>query len=261
MKKHPLFLILTSACLGFLYPLIIHCEKLTDVAVYDMPEQKTVPSATPVMDNSPNLTREPAINQESVEAMNSYASSISPISDTLYERIYKKSYKQDCTVPLTDLSYLTVSYYGFDHVVHTGELIVNKDIAEKTISIFRELFEAEYPIEKICLVDDYDADDNASMSANNTSCFNYRTIDGTSKLSNHSKGRAIDINPLYNPYVRTFNGNLSVLPENGSEYADRTGDCPYMIQKGDICYNIFIKYGFTWGGEWNSSKDYQHFEI
>ena len=261
MKKHSLFYIVTTVCLGFIYSLIVHSEKLNDVPVNTIPKQNPFPSTTPSTDSSPNLTREPSNNQESVEAMNSYTSSISPISDSVYERIYKKSYKEDCTVPLSDLRYITVSYYGFDHVVHTGELIVNKDIAEKTTAVFRELFDAKYPIEKISLVDDYDADDNASMAANNTSCFNYRTIDGTTTLSNHSKGRAIDINPLYNPYVRTINGKLSVLPENGAEYVDRTGDCPYMIQKGDICYNIFIKYGFTWGGEWNSSKDYQHFEI
>jgi hypothetical protein len=164
-------------------------------------------------------------------------------------------------MPLKNLRYITLSHYGFDHCVHTGELIVHAAIAQKIICIFQELFNAEYPIEKMILVDDYDADDIRSMSDNNSSAFNFRFIEGTTKLSNHSKGLAIDINPLYNPYVRTVNGVVSILPENGSAYANRSYPCPYYIHKNDICYQIFLKYGFTWGGDWTISKDYQHFEI
>lgn len=193
--------------------------------------------------------------------MNKYECRISEIDDILYHRIYKKSYKENCTVPLDDLRYIIVTYYGFDGLTHKGELIVNKSIAEKVCLIFQELYDAKYPIEKICLVDNYNGNDNDSMSDNNSSCFNYRTIDSSTKLSNHSKGLAIDINPLYNPYIRFFNGEMSVLPEAGKKYVDRNTDCAYMIQKGDACYNAFTKHGFSWGGEWTSSKDYQHFEI
>jgi hypothetical protein len=110
------------------------------------------------------------------------------------------------------------------------------------------------------LVDEYDADDNTSMAANNTSSFNYRNVDGTDHLSLHSYGLAIDINPLYNPYVREMDGKTVITPENGAEYADRELDCPYYIKKGDPIYEIFIEHGFTWGGEWKNQKDYQHFQ-
>lgn len=190
-----------------------------------------------------------------------FCSKISNIDDDIFKRIYKKSYKENCTVPLDCLRYVTVSHYGFDSKIHTGELIVNADIAQKIVSVFQELFSACYCIEKMRLVDEYNADDLLSMADNNSSCFNYRTIEGTTTLSNHSKGLALDINPLYNPYVRTINGSISILPKNGVPYADRSICCPYYIRKNDVCYNIFTKHGFTWGGEWEHAKDYQHFEI
>ncbi|SFS06387.1 M15 family metallopeptidase [Anaeromicropila populeti] len=190
-----------------------------------------------------------------------YTCSIRKIDDSIFKRIYGKSFKENCTIPKDDLVYIEVSHWGFDQKVHTGELIVNKEISDLIKNIFKELFEAEYPIEKMLLVDEYDADDNASMSDNNTSCFNYRLVDGTTRLSKHSQGLAIDINPLYNPYVRPNNSEDSVLPIEGKLYVDRTSDCPYMIHKDDICYEIFTKYGFEWGGNWNSMKDYQHFQI
>ena len=182
------------------------------------------------------------------------------ITKDIYNRIYGKSYKENCPLPLEDLRYLRLLYYGFDGKIHVGEMIVNKSIAKDTVSVFQELYEAKYPIESIRLVDDYDGDDERSMSANNSSAFNFRYIDGTKTYSNHGKGLAIDINPLYNPYVRTRNGSMEVLPAKGEKYANRHLNHKYYIKKDDICYKIFTKYGFTWGGEWTNSKDYQHFE-
>ena len=185
----------------------------------------------------------------------------SEITSELFDRIYGVSYKTDCKVPKEDLVYIKLLHYGFDDKVHVGEMIVNKKIADDVLEIFKELYDVKYPIDKMLLVDEYNADDNASMADNNSSSFNYRVVDGTTKLSKHSQGLAIDINPLYNPYVRTRNGKLEVLPEEGKNYTDRSQDCPYFIMKNDVCYNAFIKKGFSWGGEWNSSKDYQHFDI
>ena len=182
------------------------------------------------------------------------------ISDEIFSRIKGKSYKKDCDIPLKDLKYLRLSYYGFDGEVHVGEMIVNTLISEDTLLVFKELYEAKYPIEGMELVDEYDADDNASMEANNSSAFNFRFIDGTSTYSNHAKGYAIDINPLYNPYVRERNGKEEVLPAIAKPYSNRLEDCEYYIKKDDICYQIFTKYGFSWGGDWNGKKDYQHFE-
>ncbi len=182
------------------------------------------------------------------------------LSDRIKDRINGKSYKKNCDVPYEELRYVRVLYWGFDQKTHDGELIVNQSIAEDVIDIFKELYDKKYPIEQMVLVDDYDADDNASMAADNTSSFNYRTVDSMEHLSLHSYGLAIDINPLYNPYVRTMNGKPQVLPESGTKYADRTLNCSYYIDTNDACYKAFTKRGFTWGGDWKNSKDYQHFQ-
>lgn len=182
------------------------------------------------------------------------------ISDTLFERIYGNSYKENCTIPREELVYLRVLHVGFDEETHIGEMMVHQEITDDVLEIFRELYQAGYPIEKIKLIDDYGADDEASMADNNSSAFNYRTISHSETLSNHSYGKAVDINPLYNPYVKTVNGELSCEPAGGSEYIDRETDFPYKIDENDLCYKLFTERGFSWGGAWQNSKDYQHFE-
>lgn len=110
------------------------------------------------------------------------------------------------------------------------------------------------------LIDEYDADDEASMAANNSSAFNFRYVSGTTRLSKHAKGLAVDVNPRYNPYVRRRNGKTKVGPAGSEKYADRTQKFDYKIEKDDLCCRLFKQYGFRWGGDWKNSKDYQHFE-
>ncbi len=184
-----------------------------------------------------------------------------PIGTAVFARMKGKSYKGNCNVPLADLRYLKVLHYNFEGHIQLGELVCHKDVASDLLRIFRTLYEARYPIERMVLVDEYGADDERSMRANNTSCFNYRTVAGSKKLSAHSLGKAIDINPLYNPYVRrTRQGKLLVNPQNGRPYANRNKAFAHKITKGDLLCRTFAKYGFTWGGSWKSKKDYQHFE-
>lgn len=162
-----------------------------------------------------------------------------------------------------DLRYLKVLYYDFDGNVQEGELICNVSIAEDLKEIFYELYRNQYPIQSIRLIDDYNGDDTASMEANNTSCFNYRVVDGTTSLSKHALGCAIDLNPFYNPYVvfdKTGNGQDYISPKGSEIYADRSKDFAYKIDEQDLCYRLFKEHGFTWGGSWNSCKDYQHFQ-
>ena len=185
------------------------------------------------------------------------------LTDEVKERITGKSYpdtEEPLQISYGDLAYVHVLYYDFQAQVQEGELVCNQSIAQDLVDIFYELYESRYPIGKICLVDEYGADDEASMADNNTSCFNYRRVPGRTKLSNHAYGYAIDINPLYNPYVRTKDGKTLISPDNAVPYADRDAEFPYKIDKDDLCYKIFIEHGFSWGGAWNSSKDYQHFE-
>lgn len=216
----------------------------------ETPGQENAPAAAPEPVEIPAVTEKP--EEPVFESL--------PISDEIFARMYGRSYKKNCTIPRGELRYLRLSHYGFDGEVHEGELVVNAAIADEVTAIFCELFEARYPIEKMRLIDDYDADDERSMADNNSSAFNYRTISGTDKLSNHSRGMAIDINPLYNPYVHANTGVEACEPANAQAYTDRTQDFPYKIDENDVCYQIFTAHGFSWGGSWSSSKDYQHFE-
>jgi hypothetical protein len=159
------------------------------------------------------------------------------------------------------LDTLMVPYEDGKGSNHEGVIICNKSIAKDLREIFEELYRAKYPIERIRPISEYDNDDERSMQANNTSCYCYRKIAGSTRLSKHAQGLAIDINPLYNPCVtRKKDGTLLVEPSTGKPYADRNAQNPYKITKGDLCYKLFIKHGFSWGGEWKSKKDYQHFE-
>ena len=185
---------------------------------------------------------------------------ISEIPDDIFAKMQGKSYKEDCTVPREDLRYVHVWHMGFDGEAKEGELVVNKAIADDVLAIFEELYKADYPIEKVRLVDEYDADDEASMSDNNSSAFNFRFISHTTRISRHGLGMAVDINTRYNPYVKTVDGKLSIEPANGADYVDRSKDFPHKIDHEDLCYKLFKEHGFTWGGDWTHSKDYQHFE-
>jgi hypothetical protein len=182
------------------------------------------------------------------------------LSKKIKNRINGKSYGKNCGVPYSELRYIRVLHVDFEGFTRIGEMIVNQSISVDIIEIFKKLYEISYPIERMFLVDEYNADDNASMEANNSSAFNFRFIDGTARRSLHSYGIAIDINPLYNPYVREINGVMAVLPKSAAEYVDRTRKCAYYIKKDDACCRIFTEHEFTWGGEWKNSKDYQHFE-
>lgn len=202
------------------------------------------------------------VSQEAIKAFGVDKIFISiDISNEIFSRISGKSYKDNCTIPLEDLCYLKLLHYDLNLDIRIGEVICNKSIASDLINVFKDLYKLKYPIEKILLIDEYNADDEASMQDNNSSAFNFRQIVGGGKLSKHATGVAIDINPLYNPYVRKeTNGNLYVAPENAGPFVDREKDFPYKINHQDICYQVFIKYGFKWGGDWETRKDYQHFE-
>ncbi len=186
---------------------------------------------------------------------------IEPIPDDVFEYMQGKSYKDGCPVPRDELRLLHVTYKDIDGDPHEGTIVCNKIISESLLEIFYTLYYEDYPIEKICLVDDYGGDDELSMEDNNSSCFNYRTIAGTDIISKHGLGIAVDINPRYNPYISDVPGAEEITPLNGVEYADRDKDFDYKIEKGDLCYELFTSYGFEWGGDWEGAKDYQHFEL
>lgn len=185
--------------------------------------------------------------------------------DNLHERINGKSYRANERVPLSSLRYLKLPHYNFDGKIQVGELVVSSEIQEDILSIFKELFEAKYQIQSMYLIDNYwtgnpETSDSASIDVNNTSAFCYREITGGGSLSNHAYGKAIDINPQQNPYVSYSSGSPRWWHSNADAYIDRTTGLPHVITHDDLAFKVFTKYGFRWGGDWNTPKDYQHFD-
>lgn len=182
------------------------------------------------------------------------------LTDKLKKRITGMSYPKDdddCQVKYGDLRYVKIKHYDFNGEVKEGELIVNKKVAKDVAEIFYELYEKKYKLTSVKLVDDFNqpGSDSASMAANNTSAYCYRRVTGSSRMSHHSFGAAIDINPKLNPYV---NGDR-VSPKNSLPYLDRTRDFEGKIDHDDVCFKIFKKHGWKWGGDFKGDPDYQHF--
>ena len=195
----------------------------------------------------------------------------SELTEVQKEAMNGKSYIENPDISYDDLRYIKVLHYNFYHQIQVGELVVNQAIAEDCRQIFMELFQEEYEINSMYLIDRYYEKDQArngeqvdisSINDDNTSAFHYRKIAGTEVLSNHAHGMAIDINPLENPYVKEADLQQTVASpyKDYNSYKDRTAQRAHMISKDDACYRIFKSHGFQWGGEWNGNKDYQHFE-
>lgn len=228
----------------------------TEESVSDIEKESSDNSIESEVNNEENTDKLSA-EEEYIE--NSFY--ISEIPNEIFALMQGKSYKDNCTVPYEDLRYVHILHKDFEGNTKEGELVVNRLIAEDILEIFRELYNQSYPIEKVKLVDEYNADDEASMSDNNSSAFNFRFISYTTTISKHGLGLAIDINTLYNPYVKTVNGALNIEPANATEYVDRDKEFEHKIDHNDLCYRLFTEHGFEWGGDWNSAKDYQHFEV
>jgi hypothetical protein len=182
-----------------------------------------------------------------------YSATVAVIPAKLRETM--TSWRPGCPVGLDDLRLVTLTHWGFDARPHRGRLIVHRDAAAAMVRVFRALFAARFPIRKVRLVEAYGSDDDRSMAADNTSAFNCRLVEGSSSWSEHAYGRAIDVNPLENPYVRR--GHVS--PPGGRRYVDRTQWKRGMIHRGDAVVRAFAAVGWEWGGDWSSLKDYQHF--
>ncbi len=167
------------------------------------------------------------------------------------------SWHRGCPVGFGRLRLLTVSHWGFDGRVHRGRLVVNRDAAAAMLGVMRSLYRERYPIRQMRLVDAYGANDHRSMAADNTSAFNCRFVAGSEGVwSEHAYGRAIDVNPIENPYV-TASGYVS--PPQGAPYAQRARRAPGLIHRGGEVVAAFAAAGWEWGGNWDWPKDYQHF--
>lgn len=165
------------------------------------------------------------------------------------------SWRPGCPVGPADLRAVTVDHWGYDGKRHTGTIVVHRAEASSMQQVFRTLYAQRFQIERISPVSVFGGDDDRSMAANNTSAFNCRRVTGGSGWSEHSYGRALDLNPVQNPYVK----GATILPPSGKPWADRTVVVPGMVHAGDPTVRAFAAIGWRWGGNWSSLKDYQHF--
>jgi D-alanyl-D-alanine carboxypeptidase len=185
-----------------------------------------------------------------------YRATIERLPADVIRRMSGVSWRPGCPVPLARLRLLRLSYWGFDGKAHIGALVVRDDVAPAVVDIFRRIYNARFPIQRMQLVDDFAGSDDRSMAANNTSAFNCREIDGRpGTWSQHSFGVAVDINPVQNPWVR----GSTVDPPAGRAYVDRRNVRPGMILAGDAVTSAFAAHGWGWGGTFRNAKDYQHF--
>ena len=223
-------------------------------------ENSPAPVAEPEPTSAPEATPQATAEKESGKVELAKGFYYMRLDDQIKKRITGISYPKDdkgIGISYDDLRYIRIRHFDFDRAVHDGQLIVHKKLADEVMEIFYELYKAEYPLASVRLVDDFGqpGDDTLSMEANNTSAFCYRRVTGSKTLSRHSLGAAIDINPVMNPYI---DGDR-VAPENGAKYVDRSLGLPGMIDHDDLCYKLFKKHGWSWGGDWKGDKDYQHF--
>ena len=167
------------------------------------------------------------------------------------------SHRAGCPTAVSDLRLLRVTHLGFDGRPRTGELVVHRTQATKVVEVFRTLYAARFPVQRMVTVDRYGGDDGASMDANNTSAYNCRATTGGSAWSEHAYGTALDVNPVQNPYVRS----TTVLPEAGRAYTDRSDVRPGMVTPDDVVVRAFAAAGWGWGGDFRTLKDYQHFSL
>lgn len=178
------------------------------------------------------------------------------IGGRLRRRMTGDSWHRGCPVPLSRLRLLKVSHWGFDGRVHRGRLVVHADASREMLTVMRRLFRLHFAIRRMRLVDAYGSDDHRSMNADNTSAFNCREVAGSPGVwSRHAYGRAIDVNPVENPYV----SGSHVSPAKGESFADRHPRRKGMIAANGAVVRIFNRSGWGWGGNWTGEMDYQHF--
>ena len=184
-----------------------------------------------------------------------FRSSVSVVGPAARDAMTPSVWRPGCPVGFRDLRIVRVSTWTFGGRVRRGTIVVHRDVARQVVRVMRALFAARFPIRRMRPIEHYGGDDFRSIEADNTSAFNCRTVGGSSRWSEHAYGRAIDLNPLENPYVS--GGRTS---HRGSRrYLDRSAGLPGMVVEGDAVVRAFDAAGWGWGGRWRGDKDYQHF--
>jgi hypothetical protein len=218
----------------------------------------TVPPPAPVPPTAPPASTAPPPPPPTVAVRDlpAWTGSAHPVEPDLAARMTGVSWHDGCPVPIAELRLLRLDHVGFDGHRHQGQLVVHADAADAVLSAFRRMYDARFPIQRVTLVDEAGGDDDAAMAANLTTAFNCRPVTGGTGWSEHSFGRAIDINPVQNPYISSRG---AVLPPAGAAYLDRSTPAVGLIVEGDAAVSAFDAVGWHWGGRWRTIKDYQHF--
>jgi hypothetical protein len=194
----------------------------------------------------------PTVDVLSTPVGTGYAATVRPVPDDVLAR---STWRPSCPVAAADLRYLTMSFLGYDGRAHTGEMIVNARVADAVTRVFGHLYDAGFPLEEMRVVTQAELTAPPTGDGNNTTAFVCRAAVGQTRWSAHASGLAIDVNPFCNPYTR---GDL-VLPELASSYVDRTNVRPGMVLPGNVVVSSFRSIGWSWGAEWTTPKDIQHF--
>lgn len=189
------------------------------------------------------------------------ADSASPIPDDIWASMQGVSWHKELPCPKREeLRLVQIPYVDFNGTRKTGPLIVDARLADEVLAIFTEIAEAgTYHIERVQLIDTYGGDDFKSIEANNTSAFNCRFTTGAKTMSAHAKGRAIDLNPLINPYVDKSGTSHAKSRGFVTKQQRAKSDAAGLIKGDGVVVKVFKKHGWKWGGDWKSIKDYQHF--
>jgi hypothetical protein len=223
-----------------------------ELSTTEPPASTAAPSSTAVATPRATTAPKPPGTTTTRPPAPPFQSSIEPVTQEELGASWKPG--MGCPAP-EELRAINASHWGYDGQVHVGRLIIHAGHADGMVAVFRDIYAARFPIERMVPIAAYGGDDQASMRANNTSGFNCRYVAGTTRLSQHGLGAAVDINPLHNPYVK----GGTVDPPEGAPWADRSRDDPGMIKPGDAVVQAFARKGWGWGGYWSSGKDYQHF--
>ena len=248
-------LLLALACAGMA---LTSCSTADGRAPSAESRASSSPTSSPSSPPSPPAS---ASSSDGAPGLPVFTAAVTRITPAVAQRM-RWSHRSGCPVPLGALRHLRLSYVTFGGAARTGELVVHEDVAEDVVTVFERLYAARWPVARMRLVDAYHGDDDRSMAANNTSAYNCRRVGGSSSWSEHAYGRAIDINPVQNPYVQAG----SVAPPTGRRFADLDRSAgaevpPGTVRAGDVVVRAFAAVGWRWGGEWSSSKDYQHFSL
>lgn len=217
------------------------------------PDQSATPSPSPSAKPSPTPSPLPA----------RFRGTIMRIPHTLEAEMRGTTWRPVCPVNLNELRLLTLRYWDFDGAVREGPMVVNERVAADVVWVFRQLFEARFPIKRMHLARRYRPNhDDPNDRRDYTAAFNCRPVitprGPLGTWSQHSYGWAIDVNPLQNPFVAA---DGYVRNRNARPYRDRALDLPGMIRPGDVVVRAFAAIGWAWGGYWSSGQDYMHFSL